>query len=86
MHVAAFNGFVAIVNMLISYGADVNARDQKAVTPLHIAALRGHVNVVQVLLAAGADHQARTAKGKLAKEVTNSQVVSGWIVRAADAT
>ena len=35
---------------------------------------QGLVAVVQALLAAGADHQARTQKGKLAKEVTPSQV------------
>jgi hypothetical protein len=36
----SFNGFLPLVNVLLSANADVNARDMKNVTPLHVAALK----------------------------------------------
>jgi ankyrin repeat protein len=38
--VFSFNGFLPLVNVLLSANADVNARDMKNVTPLHVAALK----------------------------------------------
>ena len=51
---AAADGNVDRVRALLTEGADMNARDQKAWTPLIGAAFFGHHDVVRVLLAAGA--------------------------------
>ena len=44
-----------LVSALIRLGADVNARDSHAITPLHTATLEGHTGLVQLLLDNGAD-------------------------------
>jgi ankyrin repeat protein len=55
---AASAGDLAVVNRLLSAGADVNARESvqfRYSTPLIAAALAGHLQVVEALLAAKAD-------------------------------
>lgn len=37
LHVAAFHGHKDLVNVLVAYGADLNARDKYGATPLHKA-------------------------------------------------
>ncbi|KAL1866292.1 hypothetical protein VTK73DRAFT_4822 [Phialemonium thermophilum] len=48
-------GRTNVVEELIKYGADVNAKTTRNWTPLHIAARFGAANMVQELLKAGAD-------------------------------
>ncbi|HUI96489.1 MAG TPA: ankyrin repeat domain-containing protein [Xanthobacteraceae bacterium] len=56
LHIAAANGHLDCVNLLLRPGADVNARDRNDnATALHWAAQEGHLDVVERLLAAGAD-------------------------------
>ena len=45
--------------LLISSGADVNARDKGGKTPLHYASDRGYEKIVSLLIAKGADINAR---------------------------
>lgn len=45
----------AIIELLIKYGADPNARDDFGRTPLHWVAFEGHLHAVELLLQAGAD-------------------------------
>jgi ankyrin repeat protein len=52
-----------LVSMLLSHGADVNARQQGDFTPLHEAALAGDMQIAEMLLAAGAVTDALTGKG-----------------------
>jgi len=47
------------IQLLIEYGADVNAQNDLGQTPLHIAFSRGDVEVVRCLIQAGADLNAR---------------------------
>ena len=66
LHAAAGHGHKAVVELLLTKGADVNARDQNKQTPLHDAASNGHRDVVELLLTKGAYvnakyHNKRTA-------------------------
>jgi ankyrin repeat protein len=50
---------VELVDLLLAYGADVNARNQRKVTPLHMAARYGLARVAEALIRHGADLNAR---------------------------
>ena len=58
LHVATCKGHYAIMQFLIAWGADVNAKDDAHDAPLHIAVKTGHELGVRILLRAGA-HKAR---------------------------
>lgn len=58
IHIAAYRGYSHIVEMLLAYGAFVDAEDGNFWTPLHHAAANGHRAVVQILLDAGANPNA----------------------------
>jgi len=47
------------IQLLIEYGADVNAQNDRGQTPLHIAFSEGYVEVVRCLIQAGADLNVR---------------------------
>nr|QLH02045.1 pyrexia [Agasicles hygrophila] len=55
-----------IIEILISYEADINAKDQYGYTPLHIAALNELSQCVEVLLYHGADVTAKSKFGMTA--------------------
>lgn len=56
LHLAASAGNAPIVELLLAFGADPNARDQgDNATPLHYAAERGWIESVKLLVEAGAD-------------------------------
>ena len=52
---AAKNGHIRAVKLLLERGAEPNTGDQVGHAPLHGAASRGHKEVVQILLDRGAD-------------------------------
>lgn len=49
MHDAARDGHVDMLEILVQYGADVNARDNDGNLPLHLAEYDGHINAVEFL-------------------------------------
>ena len=51
---AALRGHKEIAELLISKGADVNARDKSGFTPLNWASNQGHTAVVELLKMHGA--------------------------------
>ncbi|MFB0552068.1 MAG: ankyrin repeat domain-containing protein [Phycisphaerae bacterium] len=55
LHEAAADGDIEQIKMLISKGADINAKDEKENTPLCYAVKSGKMEVVQLLVEAGAD-------------------------------
>jgi ankyrin repeat protein len=63
LNLAASTGCVALVELFLERGADVNARDAwegRYFTPLHVAAEEGHEAVARRLLDAGADTRSRS--------------------------
>lgn len=68
IHIAAQNGHVDMIAVMIEKGVDVNLmEDSPAVpgtTPLHEACSRGHAEVAKLLIQAGADDTIKNAKGE----------------------
>jgi uncharacterized protein len=67
LHYAATGGSAAIVRLLLSKGAMLEARSPNGTTPLMMAARYGNEEAVDALLAAGAD---RTAKNDLGMDAS----------------
>ncbi|KAF8777405.1 Ankyrin-1 like protein [Argiope bruennichi] len=63
LHYAARGGHADVVQLLISKGAEVDAKTLKGATPLHLAAEKGHNTVVEILLQYGADINATDFNG-----------------------
>jgi len=63
LHIAAWQGNASMVELLIRYGADVNAVDREQRTPLQSAAWQGHESVVWLLLKHGASGDQPCSQG-----------------------
>ena len=63
LHWVASTGFVELAEMLISNGADVNAKTRLKWSILYIAALHGHTEMIKMLISHGADINARNKPG-----------------------
>src|SRR5258706_185677 len=61
LHEAADRGHVSIADLLIDYGATIDARTRSSITPMHNAILGHHTGVVKLLLARGANVNAALA-------------------------
>lgn len=64
--IAATNGFVELVRLLIAYGADVNTKDADGETPLMWASSRGRLECVNEIIKSGADPNIRNTAGRTA--------------------
>jgi ankyrin repeat protein len=63
LHIAVSYNRVGTTLLLLSLGANVNARDHRQETPLHRAAWLGRVQLAKVLLDSGADANAESLSG-----------------------
>uniref|UniRef100_A0A1I8JL13 ANK_REP_REGION domain-containing protein n=1 Tax=Macrostomum lignano TaxID=282301 RepID=A0A1I8JL13_9PLAT len=63
LHWAAYNGSVDLIDLLVRHGAEINARDKQAFTPLHTAAACGNIFAARKLVDLGADVNAATLQG-----------------------
>lgn len=63
LHLAAWQGHVTIVQLLLLHGADVNALGERGKTALHYAIEHDHPDVVEVLISHGADLQLADSEG-----------------------
>jgi 26S proteasome non-ATPase regulatory subunit 10 len=80
LHVAADLGDADLINLLLKYHADVNARDGRGLTPLLWTAFGGKHAAAGALIAGGADVNARDKDGKttldLAKHSLDNDLVT----------
>lgn len=53
LHIAAQNGDLEIIKILVNNGADVHARNRQGSKPIHIAAREDHIVVVEYFLGSG---------------------------------
>lgn len=60
LHVAAKWGKIKMVNLLMSKGANIDAKTRDGLTPLHCAARSGHHEVVDILIEKGAPIGSKT--------------------------
>jgi ankyrin repeat protein len=70
LHVAAGEGQVEVLIVLVELGANTDAKDVNGTTPLHHAAGNGQVEAVKVLAQLGADIAARTPHGDTPLQVS----------------
>lgn len=63
--VTFYGGDIALIHLLVEYGADVTMPDLFNVTPLHNAIKRNNIDVAQYLLDAGATMNVRTAQSMI---------------------
>jgi ankyrin repeat protein len=64
LHSAVAGGQENIVEWLLKYGADPNAREQGGYAPLHAAAQNGNTEIIRTLIYGGADLTLRNDHGK----------------------
>ena len=73
LHLAAANGDVELVKLLLDRGAMINAATQDGWTALHLACLRGDKGLVQLLLDRDADVNVTTRSGVSALSIATSE-------------
>lgn len=59
LHIAANEGNLTMVQLLIEGGANITAKTKTGYTPLHLSLLKNHMKVARLLCQKGADIQAR---------------------------
>lgn len=64
LHHASSHGFKNIVELLLSYGASIDAKDNRDNTPLHEATFWGHYNIAQILVSHNASIGAQDDYGR----------------------
>jgi uncharacterized protein len=73
VHAAAAVCDHEMMQLILSRGADPNAKQQMEYTPLHTAAGRGDIRMATLLLTYGADREARGSDGKTPADVARDR-------------
>ncbi|MDP2897204.1 MAG: ankyrin repeat domain-containing protein [bacterium] len=75
LHLAAAKGRYDVVDLLVGFGANVNAAGNDGRTPLHVAAAAGDDAVVALLLLKGANAATRDKEGKTPLDLATTDAV-----------
>ncbi|KAL8140141.1 hypothetical protein V2J09_006162 [Rumex salicifolius] len=65
LHLACQTADIGMIELLLQYGAKINAIDSRGHTPLHHSIMKGKPEIAKVLLTRGADPTAMDYEGKL---------------------
>jgi ankyrin repeat protein len=88
LHIAAMNGKVDILTVLIARGAKVDVQDDQGITPLMLAAKDGRVEAIQALIAQGAKITVQDKLGENALHIAaahgKKDAVAALLDRGAD--
>ncbi|MCP3964825.1 MAG: ankyrin repeat domain-containing protein [Lentisphaerae bacterium] len=77
LHYACGNGYPNIAELLIKYGANINAKTQdNGSTPLHYACILGHSDIVKLLLKYNACKSIKNIEGRTALDIATTQKFS----------
>ena len=71
LHIASRNNSTEVIDLLVKYGADVNALDSEGFSPLHIAAIHGNMKVVKKLVDLKADVSRARVDGRDAVDMAH---------------
>jgi hypothetical protein len=75
LHLAASKGHYDVLDLLVGFGADVNAVSNDGRTPLHVAAAAGDDAIVALLVLKGANAAARDKEGKTPLDLATTDAV-----------
>jgi hypothetical protein len=74
LHLAAGFGHKEVVQLLLDFKAEVDAKNKNGYTPLYVAARSGQKDVVELLLAHGADINAKDNNGQTPLDAVLSEI------------
>lgn len=82
LHEAATCNSLALIDLLLTHGAEVDATDGTGETPLHKAARNGYVEAVERLLSSGASLAATNSEGQtpLHRAARGGHVQVAWLL------
>ncbi|XP_038708108.1 ADP-ribosylation factor GTPase-activating protein AGD1 isoform X2 [Tripterygium wilfordii] len=75
LHLACLNADVGMVELLLQYGANVNASDSRGRTPLHHCVISRRTEIAKLLLMRGANRQAADKEGITADQLASESAL-----------
>ncbi|XP_015418857.1 PREDICTED: ankyrin-2 [Myotis davidii] len=66
LHIACKKNRIKVMELLVKYGASIQAVTESGLTPIHVAAFMGHLNIVLLLLQNGACPDVTNIRGETA--------------------
>ena len=80
LFIAVYHGYLDVIDVLLSHGADVNHANKDGASPLYFAAYTGQEAAFDVLLAHGADVHQATVFGRKPIDVAKTQKIKDILI------